>query len=292
MIKKIGITGLIIIVIASVFVFLSAAFTVHQTQQALILRFGEAIRIVTEPGLHFKMPIADDAVYIDKRILDLDSESQEVIASDQKRLVVDAYSRYKITDALKYYQSVQSSARANARLSQILNSAVRRVLGESTFEEIVRDKRPELMKRITEQVNNEAAALGMSIVDVRIRRADLPEANSQAVYMRMQTARTKEANDIRARGQEQAKIITSRSDKEAKIIIAEANKISEITRGEGDAGRNKIYAESYGQDPEFFKFYRSMVAYEESLKSGDTRLVISPDTDFFTYFKDPLGSNK
>ncbi len=292
MIKKIGITGLIIIVIASVFVFLSAAFTVHQTQQALILRFGEAIRIVTEPGLHFKMPIADDAVYIDKRILDLDSESQEVIASDQKRLVVDAYSRYKITDALKYYQSVQSSARANARLSQILNSAVRRVLGESTFEEIVRDKRPELMKRITEQVNNEAAALGMSIVDVRIRRADLPEANSQAVYRRMQTARTKEANDIRARGQEQAKIITSRSDKEAKIIIAEANKISEITRGEGDAGRNKIYAESYGQDPEFFKFYRSMVAYEESLKSGDTRLVISPDTDFFTYFKDPLGSNK
>ena len=292
MIKKIGLTGLIIIVIASVFVFLSAAFTVHQTQQALILRFGEAIRIVTEPGLHFKMPIADDAVYIDKRILDLDSESQEVIASDQKRLVVDAYSRYKITDALKYYQSVQTSARANARLSQILNSAVRRVLGESTFEEIVRDKRPELMKRITEQVNNEAAALGMSIVDVRIRRADLPEANSQAVYMRMQTARTKEANDIRARGQEQAKIITSRSDKEAKIIIAEANKISEITRGEGDAGRNKIYAESYGQDPEFFKFYRSMVAYEESLKSGDTRLVISPDTDFFTYFKDPLGSNK
>jgi len=292
MIKKIGITGLIILVIASAFVFLSAAFTVHQTQQALILRFGEAIRIVTEPGLHFKLPIADDAVYIDKRILDLDSESQEVIASDQKRLVVDAYSRYKITDALKYYQSVQSSARANARLSQILNSAVRRVLGESTFEEIVRDKRPELMKRITEQVNNEAAALGMSIVDVRIRRADLPEANSQAVYMRMQTARTKEANDIRARGQEQAKIITSRSDKEAKIIIAEANKISEITRGEGDAGRNRIYAESYGQDPEFFKFYRSMVAYEESLKSGDTRLVISPDTDFFTYFKDPLGSNK
>jgi membrane protease subunit HflC len=292
MIKKIGITGLIILVIASAFIFLSAAFTVHQTQQALILRFGEAIRIVTEPGLHFKLPIADDAVYIDKRILDLDSESQEVIASDQKRLVVDAYSRYKITDALKYYQSVQSSARANARLSQILNSAVRRVLGESTFEEIVRDKRPELMKRITEQVNNEAAALGMSIVDVRIRRADLPEANSQAVYMRMQTARTKEANDIRARGQEQAKIITSRSDKEAKIIIAEANKISEITRGEGDAGRNKIYAESYGQDPEFFKFYRSMVAYEESLKSGDTRLVISPDTDFFTYFKDPLGSNK
>lgn len=292
MIKKIGLTGLIILVIASAFVFLSAAFTVHQTQQALILRFGEAIRIVTEPGLHFKMPIADDAVYIDNRILDLDSESQEVIASDQKRLVVDAYSRYRITDALKYYQSVQSSARANARLSQILNSAVRRVLGESTFEEIVRDKRPELMKRITEQVNNEAAALGMSIVDVRIRRADLPEANSQAVYMRMQTARTKEANDIRARGQEQAKIITSRSDKEAKIIIAEANKVSEIKRGEGDAGRNKIYAESYGQDPEFFKFYRSMVAYEESLKSGDTRLVISPDTDFFNYFKDPLGSNK
>ncbi|MDG2187361.1 MAG: protease modulator HflC [Hyphomicrobiales bacterium] len=292
MIKKIGLTGLIVLIVGSSVLFFSSAFTVHQTQQALILRFGEAIRIVTEPGLNFKLPIADDAVYIDKRILDLDSESQEVIASDQKRLVVDAYSRYRITDALKYFQSVQTSARANARLSQILNSAVRRVLGESTFEEIVRDKRPELMKRITEQVNKEVASLGMSIIDVKIRRADLPEANSQAVYRRMQTARSKEANDIRARGQEQALIITSRADRESKIIIADANKISEITRGEGDAERNNIYAESYGQDPEFFKFYRSMIAYEESLNSTDTRLVINPDSDFFTYFKDPLGNNK
>tara|TARA_Y100000590_G_scaffold469371_1_gene656600 strand:- start:3758 stop:4633 length:876 start_codon:yes stop_codon:yes gene_type:complete len=290
MFKKIGLTGLIILLLGSIILLFSAAFTVHQTKQALILRFGEAIRIVTEPGLHFKVPIADDAVYIDKRILDLDSESQEVIASDQKRLVVDAYSRYKITDALKYYQSVQTETRANARLSQILNSAVRRVLGESTFEEIVRDKRPILMKRITDQVNKEAAALGMSIVDVKIRRADLPEANSQAVYNRMKTAREKEANDIRARGAEQAKIITSIADRDSKIIIAEANKISEITRGEGDAERNSLYAEAYGKDPEFFKFYRSMVAYEESLKSGDTRLVISPDTDFFDYFKNPLGS--
>ena len=292
MIKKIGLTGLIVLIVGSSVLFFSSAFTVLQTQQALILRFGEAIRIVTEPGLNFKLPIADDAVYIDKRILDLDSESQEVIASDQKRLVVDAYSRYRITDALKYFQSVQTSARANARLSQILNSAVRRVLGESTFEEIVRDKRPELMKRITEQVNKEVASLGMSIIDVKIRRADLPEANSQAVYRRMQTARSKEANDIRARGQEQALIITSRADRESKIIIADANKISEITRGEGDAERNNIYAESYGQDPEFFNFYRSMIAYEESLNSTDTRLVINPDSDFFTYFKDPLGNNK
>lgn len=290
MIKKIGLTGLIMLIVGFTVLFFSSAFTVHQTQQALILRFGEAIRIVTEPGLNFKMPIADDAVFIDKRILDLDSESQEVIASDQKRLVVDAYSRYRITDALKYFQSVQTSTRANARLSQILNSAVRRVLGESTFEEIVRDKRPELMKRITEQVNKEAASLGMSIIDVKIRRADLPEANSQAVYRRMQTARTKEANDIRARGQEQALIITSRADRESKIIIADANKISEITRGEGDGERNNIYAESYGQDPEFFKFYRSMIAYEESLNSDDTRLVITPDSDFFNYFKDPLGN--
>ena len=148
------------------------------------------------------------------------------------------------------------------------------------------------MKRITEQVNKEVASLGMSIIDVKIRRADLPEANSQAVYRRMQTARSKEANDIRARGQEQALIITSRADRESKIIIADANKISEITRGEGDAERNNIYAESYGQDPEFFKFYRSMIAYEESLNSTDTRLVINPDSDFFTYFKDPLGNNK
>ena len=212
-----------------------------------------------------------------------------MIASDQKRLVVDSYARYKITDALKYYQSVQTAARANSRLSQILNSGVRRVLGESTFEEIVRDKRPELMKRITEQVNNEASSLGVTIVDVRIRRADLPDANSQAVYRRMQTAREKEANDIRARGMEQAQRITSKADRQSRVIIAEANAEAEATRGEGDAERNRLYAEAYGKDTEFFKFYRSMIAYEKSFQSGDTRLVISPESDFFDYFKDPTG---
>ena len=287
--KKIGIAGLIFILALGSIIIFSSAFTVHQTQQALILRFGEAKRIITEPGLHFKIPFADDSVFVDKRVLALDSESQEVIASDQKRLVVDSYARYKITDALKYYQSVQTAARANSRLSQILNSGVRRVLGESTFEEIVRDKRPELMKRITEQVNNEAASLGVSIVDVRIRRADLPDANSQAVYRRMQTAREKEANDIRARGMEQAQRITSKADRQSRVIIAEANAEAQATRGEGDAERNRLYAEAYGKDPEFFKFYRSMIAYEKSFQSGDTRLVISPESDFFDYFKNPTG---
>ncbi|MBT4203774.1 protease modulator HflC [Hyphomicrobiales bacterium] len=289
--KKIGIAGLIFILALGSIIIFSSAFTVHQTQQALILRFGEAKRIITEPGLHFKIPFADDSVFVDKRVLALDSESQEVIASDQKRLVVDSYARYKITDALKYYQSVQTAARANSRLSQILNSGVRRVLGESTFEEIVRDKRPELMKRITEQVNNEAASLGVSIVDVRIRRADLPDANSQAVYRRMQTAREKEANDIRARGMEQAQRITSKADRQSRVIIAEANAEAQATRGEGDAERNRLYAEAYGKDPEFFKFYRSMIAYEKSFQSGDTRLVISPESDFFDYFKNPTGRN-
>ncbi len=289
--KKIGIAGLIFILAVGSIIIFSSAFTVHQTQQALILRFGEAKRIITEPGLHFKIPFADDSVFVDKRVLALDSESQEVIASDQKRLVVDSYARYKITDALKYYQSVQTAARANSRLSQILNSGVRRVLGESTFEEIVRDKRPELMKRITEQVNNEAASLGVSIVDVRIRRADLPDANSQAVYRRMQTAREKEANDIRARGMEQAQRITSKADRQSRVIIAEANAEAQATRGEGDAERNRLYAEAYGKDPEFFKFYRSMIAYEKSFQSGDTRLVISPESDFFDYFKNPIGRN-
>lgn len=287
--KKIGIAGLMLILAVGSIVIFSSAFTVHQTQQALILRFGEAKRIITEPGLHFKVPFADDAVFVDKRVLALDSESQEVIASDQKRLVVDSYARYKITDALKYYQSVQTSARANSRLSQILNSGVRRILGESTFEEIVRDKRPQLMKRITEQVNNEAGSLGISIVDVRIRRADLPDANSQAVYRRMQTAREKEANDIRARGMEQAQRITSKADRQSRVIIAEANAKAQATRGEGDAERNRLYAEAYGKDPEFFKFYRSMIAYEKSFQSGDTRLVISPESDFFDYFKNPNG---
>lgn len=283
--------GVVILIVLVAIVAFSSAFTVHQTKQALILRFGEARRVITTPGLHFKAPIMDTAELIERRVLPLDSPAQEVIAADQKRLVVDAFARYRITDPLRFYQSVTTPELANQRLGGILNSAVRRVLGDASFVAIVRDDRPDLMRRITEQVNNEATKFGINIVDVRIRRADLPEANSQAVYRRMQTERQREANDIRARGEEEAQRIRARADREARVIEAEARRESEVIRGEGDAERNRLYGEAYGRDPEFFNFYRSMEAYEQALKSEDTRLVLSPNSDFFRYFRDPTGGN-
>lgn len=283
--------GLIAVVIAVVLVGLySAAFTVSQTQQALVLRLGSPLPPITTPGLHWKIPFIDNVVYIDNRILDLENPQQEVIASDQKRLVVDAFARYRITNALKFYQSVGTIEAANSRLATILNSALRRVLGESTFIRVVRDEREALMARINEQVNREAANFGITVVDVRIRRADLPEANSQAVFQRMQTERQREAAEIRAQGGEAAQRTRARAEREATIVVAEANSKGEQMRGEGDAERNKIFAEAFGRDPDFFAFYRSMQAFEVSLKSNDTRLVISPDsTSFFRYFADPMG---
>ncbi len=289
--RLVSIGGLVLIVLL-VIVGYSSAFTVYQTEQALILRFGEARRVITEPGLHFKVPIADNAVLIDNRILDVDSAAQEVIARGNKRLVVDAYGRYKITDSLKFYQSVGSKQVGESRLSQILNSAVRRVLGEASFEDIVRDDRARLMNSITQQVNKDAGKLGMTVVDVRIRRADLPAENSQAVFRRMQTEREREANGIRAEGEEESQRIRARADREVRVIEAEARRASEVIRGEGDGERNQLYASAYGRDPEFFAFYRSMLAYEESLSDDKTSLVMSPDSDFFRYFKDPLGGAK
>ena len=287
--QRFVLVGSAILLIAIAIAAYMTLFTVHQTQQALILRFGEPRRVITEPGLNWKIPFMDTANFLDKRILDLDSPAQEVIAADQKRLVVDAFARYKITDALRYYQSVRSSIGAEAQLSTIFNSAVRRVLGDATFEQIVRDERERLMGLITNQVTTEAQKFGMTVVDVRIRRADLPEENSQAVYRRMQTEREREANDIRARGEEESQRIRARADREVRVIEAEATRESEVIRGEGDAERNQLYAQAYGRDPEFFAFYRSMLAYEQGLAPEGTRLVISPDSDFFRYFKDPLG---
>jgi len=268
----------------------SSAFIVTQTQQALVLRLGNPLVPITAPGLHWKVPFIDSVVYIDNRILDLENPSQEVIAADQKRLVVDAFARYRITNPLKFYQAVGSVEAANSRLATVLNSALRRVLGESTFIEVVRDNREGLMTRISEQVNREAANFGITVVDVRIRRADLPEANSQAVFQRMQTERQREAAEIRAQGNEAAQRTRARAEREATIIVAEANSRGEQVRGQGDAERNKIFAEAYNRDPTFFTFYRSMQAYETSLKPGETRILISPDaSSFFRYFADPLG---
>src|SRR5689334_14820966 len=283
---------LAVLIVAALIVAYSSLFTVYQTQQALVVRLGQPVRVVNEPGLNFKAPFIDSVVYLDKRILDLESPSQEVIASDQKRLVVDAFARYRIQEPLRFYQTLGSISGANSQLSILLNSALRRVLGEATFTHVVRDQRAELMSRIRELVDREAGSYGVQVVDVRIRRADLPEQNSQAVYQRMQTERQREAAEFRAQGAQRAQEIRSRADREVTVLVAEATSKSEQTRGEGDATRNQIFAEAFNQDPDFFAFYRSMQAYEHGLKHNDTRLLLKPDSNFFRYFTDPSGKAK
>ena len=278
-----------VIAVAALIVGYSSLFTVYQTQQALVIRLGQPVRVISEPGLNFKAPFIDSVVHIDKRILDLEAPPQEVIASDQKRLVVDAFARYRIRDPLRFYQTLGSINGANSQLSILLNSALRRVLGEVTFTHVVRDQRADLMARIRELVDHEATALGIQVVDVRIRRADLPEQNSQAVYQRMQTERQREAAEFRAQGAQRAQEIRSRADREVTVLVAEATSKSEQIRGEGDGTRNQIFADAFNQDPDFFAFYRSMQAYEQGLKHNDTRMLLKPDSNFFRYFTDPSG---
>ncbi|MCA1399934.1 protease modulator HflC [Bradyrhizobium brasilense] len=279
------VTGIVFLIILFIVLAVgySSVFTVQQTEQTIVLRFGEPVDIVTEPGLHFKAPW-NSVINVDKRILDLENPSQEVIASDQKRLVVDAFARYRIKNALRYYTSVGSIQAANLQLTTLLNAALRRVLGEVNFITVVRDDREKLMQRIREQLDREADGYGIEVVDVRIRRADLPEQNSQAVYNRMKTEREREAAEFRAQGDQKAQEIRSKADREATVIVAEANSAADQTRGAGDAERNRLFAEAYGKDKDFFAFYRSMTAYENGLRSSDTRFLLRPDSEFFRYF--------
>ncbi|MES2599669.1 MAG: protease modulator HflC [Pseudomonadota bacterium] len=283
-----GIVALFVLLVAIV-VGYSSLFTVSETQQVLLVRLGEPVRVVTTPGLNFKVPFIDTVISIDKRILDLENPAQEVIASDQKRLVVDAFARYRIKDPLRFYQTLGSIQAANIQLTTLLNASLRRVLGEVTFINVVRDERDVLMNRIQKQLDRETASYGISVVDVRIRRADLPEQNSQAVYQRMQTERQREAAEFRAQGGQKAQEIRSKADREATVIIADANSSAEQVRGEGDGERNKLFAEAYGKDADFFAFYRSMTAYENSMKGNDTRFLLRPDSEFFRYFANPTG---
>ncbi len=288
---KNGIAGIVtlLILLVAIVVGYSSVFTVSQTDQVLLVRLGEPVRVVTEPGLNFKVPFIDTVISIDKRILDLENPSQEVIASDQKRLVVDAFARYRIKDALRFYQTLGSIQAANIQLTTLLNASLRRVLGEVTFINVVRDERDVLMARIRDQLDRESASYGIAVIDVRIRRADLPEQNSQAVYQRMQTERQREAAEFRAQGGQKAQEIRSKADREATVIIAEANSQAEQVRGEGDGERNRLFAEAYGKDADFFAFYRSMTAYENSMKGTDTRFLLRPDSEFFRYFANPTG---
>lgn len=287
--SRTALTFTLVVLGLSAFVAYLTLFTVSQTQQALVLEFGKPKRVISEPGLQYKIPFIQNVEFFDKRILDIDTASQEVIASDKKRLVVDAFARYKIVDPLLFFQSVRDERIASSRIGAVLEASLRRVLGGATFASVVRDKREALMRTILAQVNQEATPFGVNIVDVRIKRVDLPEANMQAIYRRMQTERQREAAEWRAEGEGASRRIRATADREVTVIKAEATGESERIRGAGDGERNRIFAEAFGQDADFFAFYRSMQAYVGAFKAGDTRLLLSPNSEFFQYFNNATG---
>ena len=278
----------IVIVLAATLYF--SIFVVKEINQAIVLQFGDPKRIILKPGLNFKLPFIQNVVFLDKRILNLDAPPEEVIASDQKRLIVDAFARFQIIDPLKFYISVGNERVARSRLSTIINSRIRGVLGTQELATLLSTDRAKQMSIIQNDVNTEAENFGIQIVDVRIKRADLPPANSEAIYSRMQTERQREAKEFRAQGAEIAQKIRSTADKDVTVILANANKKSEIMKGEGDGKRNNIFANAFGRDPQFFAFYRAMQAYERALIGGETSLVLSPDSEFFKFFGKSAGS--
>lgn len=267
-------------------------FTVNQTQQALVLQFGEPKRTIQEPGLAFKLPFIQDVTYYEKRVLSLiPQDAEEVILSDQKRLQVDAYARYKIEDPLLFYQTVRNELGARGRLEAIIDSSVRRALGRETLASILTGQRNDITRSIGEEVNASVSSLGIKIIDVRLRRADYPAATSQNIFNRMKSEREREAKEFRATGEEEAQKIRADAEKTRTVIISEAQREAQETRGAGDGRAIEIYADSFGQDADFFAFYRSMEAYRKSMNNNDTSLVLSPESSFFRFFKDKNGTD-
>ena len=285
--RMLAILGVIVLIAGTIL--FSALFTVHQIQQALVLQFGEPKRVIREPGLHVKIPFVQNLIFLDKRMLSYDGAGDEVIASDRKRLVIDSFLRYRITDPLRFYQTVGNEAVARQRLNALLTSSLRQVIGTVPLQSVLSGERSDLMAQIAQRVDAESQGLGITIADVRIKRADLPEANNQAIYARMKTEREREAREFRAQGAEISQRIRSRADREKTVLLAEAKKEAQILRGEGDGKAVRIFADAFGTDIEFFTFYRSMQAYRESLGGEDTTMVLSPDSDFFRYFGSILG---
>ena len=284
------------IVVGSVAIFLvivifSCVYTIYPTDQVLLTELGAPRAVITEAGLHFKVPFLQYANFMPRQLLNLEAPSEEVIAQDKKRLVVDAFARWRIVDPLRFYQAVPyaSQEAAEGLLTPILSSNIRRVLGSQNFATVLSEKRDQLMQDIRDNMNQEAHDFGIVVVDVRIRRADLPPKNSQAVYQRMQTERQREAAEFRAQGSQKSQEIRARADRDVTVLLAEANSHSEQIRGQGDSERNRIFADAYTRDPDFFAFYRSMQAYDKSMLRGDTHLVLKPDSDFFRFFSDPSG---
>lgn len=288
-----GVTRLVTLITGAVLVVgaFSSFFTVNQTQQALVLQFGEPKRTIQEPGLAFKLPFIQDVTYYEKRVLSLiPQDAEEVILSDQKRLQVDAYARYRIEDPLLFYQTVRDERGARGRLEAIIDSSVRRALGSETLASILTGQRNDITRSIGEEVNASVSSLGIQIIDVRLRRADYPTATSQNIFNRMKSEREREAKEFRATGEEEAQKIRADAEKTRTVIISEAQREAQEKRGAGDAEAIQIYADSFGQDTEFFAFYRSMKAYRKSMGSNDTSMILSPDSSFFRFFKDKSGA--
>ena len=290
-----GVTRILsLVVVALILAAVSGSlFTVNQTQQALVLQFGEPKRTIQEPGLAFKLPFIQDVTYYEKRVLSLiPQDAEEVILADQKRLQVDAYARYRIEDPLLFYQTVRNERGARGRLEAIIDSSVRRALGRETLASILTGQRNDITRSIGEEVNASVASLGIKIIDVRLRRADYPTATSQNIFNRMKSEREREAKEFRATGEEEAQKIRADAEKTRTVILSEAQRESQEIRGAGDSQAIQIYADSFGRDADFFAFYRSMEAYRKSMNNNGTSLVLSPDSSFFRFFKDKDGTDQ
>ena len=276
---------LIAVTVALAFVLFNSLYVLPQTEQAIVLQFGEPVRLVKDAGLKVKVPFIQNVVFYDNRLLNLDPPAQEIVLNDKKRLDVDSFTRFRIIDPLKFYQTVRTEEQARSKLKEIVNSSVRKILGRTTLQELLSQKRTQIMADISNAVKVDAAQIGVSVADVRIRRADLPIEVLQAINARMKTERERDAKEFRAQGQQNAQQIRAKAEKEKTIIIAEAARQAEILRGEGDQEATRIWNKAANQDPQFFAFYRSLAAYQKALNEGKTSLVLSPDSEFFRYFQ-------
>ncbi len=279
------VSGLVVLLVVTL---AGSLYVVNQVEQAIVLQFGEPVRVVQEAGLKMKVPFIQNVVYYDTRLLNLDPPAQEIVLGDKKRLDVDSFTRYQIVDPLRFYQTVRTELQAQSKLEEIVNSSVRNVLGRITLQELLSEKRSQIMADISNAVKNDAAQIGVKVAEVRIRRADLPIEVLQAINDRMKAERERDAKEARAQGQQAALQIRATADKERTIILAEAEKQAQIIKGEGDKTATSIWNEAAGKDPEFYTFYRSMEAYRESIADGNNKLVLSPDSDFFKYFKNKM----
>ena len=281
--------GIVVVVLG--LIAYGALFTVSETQQAIVMQFGEPKRVITEPGLAWKWPLLQNVQYYEKRVLNLDPPQENILLTDQKRLIVDVFARYRIADPLRFYQAVRTEEVARPRLNTIINGQVRQILGNATLSAVLSTERTQILRELRESIDEETRGFGIALVDVRIRRADLPDETRESVYNRMRSEREREAAEFRAQGFEQAQRITAAADREATVIRAEAQRESSILRGQGEGLRTQILNEAYGQDPDFFNFYRTMQAYTEALDSQSTYMVLSPESEFFSFFGAAAGNS-